>query len=97
MANQGICKGISISRNTRPISHLMFADDCYLFNEFKLEEVCVLQKVLEAFCTQSGQIINKNKSEILVSPNMPENERDNLQNLFQIPIRISLVYILVQI
>ena len=86
MASNGICNGISVGRNINPISHLMFADDCHLFGEIKLEELWVLKWVLEDFCSQSGQQINKQKSEFMVSPNISLEDRHNLESIFHIPI-----------
>lgn len=70
MASQSVCEGISICRNAPIISYLLFADDCFIFMIFRMEEVWCLKWFLKAFCHQSGLRINFLKSDLYVSPNM---------------------------
>ncbi|CAL5444777.1 unnamed protein product [Camellia sinensis] len=85
-AHQGICKGIAISRHSPPISHLLFADDCFLFMHFKSEEVWFLQWLLNDFCQQMGLRINVNKSELYLSPNFCSRERLLLESIFHFKV-----------
>lgn len=70
MASQSICEGIFICRNAPIISYLLFADDCFIFMIFRMEEVWCLKWFLKAFCHQPGLRINFLKSDLYVSPNM---------------------------
>ena len=48
--DNGICKGVAISKLSPPVSHFLFADDCFIFNRFKPEDVWILKWVLSAYC-----------------------------------------------
>ena len=61
--------GIRIGRNTPPISHLMFADDMFLFCRAKIHEVETLKKCLAIYEKWSGQKVNLGKSGVLFSKN----------------------------
>lgn len=61
-ASNNICRGISVSSRSPRISHLMFADDCYIFMEHNVEHAWCLKWVLDVYCQQAGQKINFNKS-----------------------------------
>lgn len=66
-----ICRGISVSRRPPPISHLLLADDGYLFMENNLDHAWSLKWVLDLYCSQAGQNVNFFKSELFLSrPNM---------------------------
>lgn len=46
------------------ISHLFFTEDLVLFAEASSDQVEVINKVLEDFCSSSGQRVNRNKTRI---------------------------------
>lgn len=77
-ASNNICRGISVSSRSPRISHLMLADDCYIF----MEHAWCLKWVLDVYCQQAGQRINFNKSELFTSPNMSSQEVFNLKRIF---------------
>ena len=66
-----ICTGAPI------ISHLLFADDCFLFFKACESEAIVMKNILATYEAASGQAINLQKSELFCSRNTP----DNLKNL----------------
>ena len=53
------------------ISHLLFADDCLLFCEAKLEEGRSLLDLLTLYESASGQAINRRKTTLFFSRNTP--------------------------
>lgn len=56
--------GTRISRGALSISHLLFADDCFLFHRASLRECTVMKKILSKYEAASGQAINLSKSEL---------------------------------
>ena len=51
-----------------PIFHLMFADDCLLVTRASLADARELVRILEEYCSASGQKVNASKSSIVFSP-----------------------------
>ncbi|XP_050219768.1 uncharacterized protein LOC126670140 [Mercurialis annua] len=64
--------GVAIYKNAPSISHLFFADDCYLFFRANMEEMLVVKDILERYDMASGQRVNLNKSNIIINKNVPE-------------------------
>lgn len=65
----GLIHGVSIARGAPPISHLLFADDCYLFFRATDLEASTMKEILQRYEEISGQSINYYKSNITFSPN----------------------------
>lgn len=63
-------KPISLSRGGPKLSHICFADDLILFAEASVNQIRVIRKVLERFCTASGQKVSLEKSKIFFSSNV---------------------------
>ncbi|CAA7053604.1 unnamed protein product [Microthlaspi erraticum] len=63
-------KPISLSRGGPKLSHICFADDLILFAEASVSQVQVIRKVLETFCSASGQKVSLEKSKIFFSGNV---------------------------
>lgn len=61
--------GCAISRGAPPISHLLFADDCYFFFKANGSEATVMRRILDRYEVISGQKINYTKSAVTFSPN----------------------------
>lgn len=53
------------------LSHLFFADDIILIGEASREQVMETKRVLDKFCSASGQCINFQKSSVFFSANVP--------------------------
>lgn len=77
-----ICRGIAVSSVSPRISHLVFADDCYIFMEFNEEHASCLKWILDVYCKQAGQKINFHKSELFTSPNMCARDVSKLKLIF---------------
>lgn len=78
--NLGLWKGVSVSNNSTPLTHLFFADDLILFGQATATNCMNIISVLELFCNISGQSMNLQKSKLFVSPNIPISEARNLSN-----------------
>jgi hypothetical protein len=78
--NRGELHGIKICRKAPIISHLLFADDCFLFFKATPNEASVLKNILSVYETASGQAINLQKSEFYCSRNVPTEAREAVAN-----------------
>jgi hypothetical protein len=68
---RGDIHGIKICRNAPIVSHLLFADDCFLFFRANIVEAEVMKNILSTYEAASGQAINFQKFEIFCSRNVP--------------------------
>jgi hypothetical protein len=68
-------KGIKIGRSTQPLTHLLFADDSFLFLKNDTKSIMAIQSTLAWYCSLSGQSLNLDKSELYCSPNMPSQQK----------------------
>jgi hypothetical protein len=80
-------KGIAIATNAPQISHLFFADDSILFCRAKPEEAAHLMAALKEYERASDQQINLSKSEMIFSPNLHQNIKQNFRE--NMPIQVS--------
>lgn len=74
----GLVHGCVISRGAPPISHLLFADDCYLFIRATRIEAATMKAILLRYEKMSGQAINFNKSNAIFSPNTSSLDRQDV-------------------
>uniref|UniRef100_A0A803NV61 Reverse transcriptase domain-containing protein n=1 Tax=Cannabis sativa TaxID=3483 RepID=A0A803NV61_CANSA len=65
----GHLHGFKVCPRSPPISHLMYADDTFLFCAAKVDEINVVQECLKKYCDWSGQMLNASKSAIVYSKN----------------------------
>jgi hypothetical protein len=79
-------KGIKIGRANQPLSHLLFADDSFLFFKNDKSSPQTIQNALAWYCSLSGQSINLEKSETYCSPNMFDLEKSNLASLLGVKL-----------
>ena len=70
---RGVLTGTKVCRQAPSVSHLLFADDCFLF--FKATEVQAhtMKNILSTYELASGQAISLPKSEIYCSRNVPDD------------------------
>lgn len=80
----GLIHGCTIARGAPPISHLLFADDCYLFFKATESEATVMMNILTRYEHISGQSINYNKSAITFSPNTSVQSRQAVCNQLRV-------------
>uniref|UniRef100_A0A803Q2E5 RNase H type-1 domain-containing protein n=1 Tax=Cannabis sativa TaxID=3483 RepID=A0A803Q2E5_CANSA len=84
---RGLLRGIVISRNTPPITHLLFVDDNILFCSADQSYCDALNHALAIYSKVPGQGINFAKSSILFSPNTSTDIKDLFFHTFQLENR----------
>jgi hypothetical protein len=67
---RGDIHGVKICRGAPPVSHLLFADDCFLFCRSNLYETRQLMSILKTYEDSLRQEINLTKSDVLFSRNL---------------------------
>jgi ribonuclease HI len=77
----GDLHGVKICRGAPTVSHLLFADDCFLFCRSNLSETRKLMEILKTYEEASGQEINLSKSEVFFSRNISRAAQADLSNL----------------
>nr|XP_023924674.1 uncharacterized protein LOC112036081 [Quercus suber] len=73
---EGMIHGVAICRGAPMISHLLFADDSWLFCKASQKEVQVINELLQTYADASGQMINMEKSLVFFSNNTLVGMRD---------------------
>ncbi|XP_026459111.1 uncharacterized protein LOC113359741 [Papaver somniferum] len=68
--NENVIQGFKLRKNSPPISHLCFADDCMLFSKASLTYARNLMKIINKFAKASVQAINPEKYVFFTSKNM---------------------------
>jgi hypothetical protein len=77
----GDLHGVKICRGAPTVSHLLFADDCFIFCRSNLSETRKLMEILKTYENASGQEINLSKSEIFFSRNISQAAQKDLSEL----------------
>ncbi|GAU18647.1 hypothetical protein TSUD_124800 [Trifolium subterraneum] len=78
---RGDVHGARICRGTPEVSHLLFADDCFLFCRASVVEVNHLMNILHTYELASGQEINLAKSEVFFSRNLSHAAKEDLASI----------------
>ncbi|GAU50179.1 hypothetical protein TSUD_408720, partial [Trifolium subterraneum] len=78
---RGDLHGVRICRGAPEVSHLLFADDCFLFCRANVAEVNELMRILHTYETTSGQEVNLVKSEVFISRNMSQAAKEDLYRI----------------
>ncbi|KAM6557117.1 hypothetical protein CsatB_004136 [Cannabis sativa] len=76
----GELKGCKVANGAPTISHMLFADDSYIYCRATEEEAQNVLRLLNLFEAASGQRVNYAKSSIFFSANTPMDLRDRLCN-----------------
>ncbi|XP_060969989.1 uncharacterized protein LOC115713780 [Cannabis sativa] len=75
---RGLLHGCKVANGAPRISHMLFADDSYLYCKATMEETTRVQEVLSKFEEASGQKVNYSKSSIFFSTNTTLSTRNNI-------------------
>lgn len=73
--HKGWIHGCRVANGAPSISHMMFADDSYLYCKAMAIEASKVCQLLQTFETASGQQVNRQKSSIFFSKNTTEVTR----------------------
>lgn len=77
-------RGVKICPSVPSINHLLFANDSLVFCEASVQEVQTLCDVLHCYKSSSGQYINRAKSGVFFTFNVPNALRVDIMNGLQI-------------
>lgn len=69
-----LIKGVKVGRNGGTFTHLLFANDSLLFFKKDNKSLGNLQRILDWYCSLSGQSINLSKFDLYFSPNMSKDD-----------------------
>ncbi|GAU37390.1 hypothetical protein TSUD_22640 [Trifolium subterraneum] len=83
---RGDLHGVRICRGAPEVSHLLFADDCFLFCKASVAEVNELMMILHTYETASGQEVNLVKSEVFISRNMSQAAKEDLSRILGVKL-----------
>lgn len=84
-------QGIQFTRKGPRVLHLMFADDTILFFLANLDYCARINNVISSFCEKAGLSINRDKSSLIFSPNMPKKfNKKMIAHIFHIKHRDKL-------
>lgn len=83
-ADEGKISGCCIHDQAPPITHLLFADDSFIFCKATIEEVGEIKRILQNYELQSGQAINFQKSGVYFSSNVRTDKQTEMRNLLEV-------------
>lgn len=81
----GKIRGVKVSRGAPSISHLLFADDSFIFCRATKKEVQALREILTVYEVVSGQMVNLGKSSVSFSRNVRGELKDGISRILGIP------------
>jgi len=81
---KGVIHGVKISRNAHTISHLLFADDSFLFFRVSPNEAFKMKNILSTYEATSGQAINLHKSVIFCDENVSQGDHNNISSILSV-------------
>jgi hypothetical protein len=82
--NNGQIEGIKVCRGAPRVKHLFFADDSLILMRARRYDAQVLVHILGVYERASGQVINKDKSSIMFSPNTTKNIKGQMREALAI-------------
>lgn len=77
--------GLKFSRDLS-ISHLLFADDSFIFTKATTEDCTNLKAIFNCYATTSGHIFNYEKSSMFFCGNVHANQFITAQNIFKLHV-----------
>ncbi|GAU35032.1 hypothetical protein TSUD_103550 [Trifolium subterraneum] len=83
---RGDLHDVRICRGAPEVSHLLFADDCFLFCRANVAEVNELLRILHTYEQASGQEVNLDKSKVFISRNMSQAAKEDLSRILGVKL-----------
>ena len=71
----GIINGVKMNRDGPPFTNVMYADDIMIFAKATNREIQALDVFLERYCLWSGQLVNREKSGLIFSKQVPRKKK----------------------
>ncbi|WOH12050.1 hypothetical protein DCAR_0831548 [Daucus carota subsp. sativus] len=87
--SQNAIHGCKVSRSAPAITHLLFADDSFLFFRAEHVETAVVKEILNNYELLSGQAVNYHKSGIFFSSNVRRDKQQELSNILGVTNDLS--------
>ncbi|KAL5565122.1 hypothetical protein UlMin_028286 [Ulmus minor] len=84
MENENKLHGLNFGRGNLTISHLLFADDSFIFMDANKEDAKVLCDVLKFYGDASGQLVNFDKYEVCFGKYVPNCIRNEVADFLQV-------------
>ena len=75
----GSVTGCCVSRTAPSVTHLLFADDSFLFFKATTTETETIQGILNSYASYSGQAVNFQKSAIFFSANVRRDKQEEIK------------------
>ena len=82
--SEGKIEGIKICRGAPLVNHLLFADDSLIVMKASSSGAQALKQIMCKYELASGQVINKDKSSILFSPNTGDHAKQQMRLILSI-------------
>ena len=79
-AQEGSISGCKICSSAPSITHLLFADDSFLFFKATSAETTAIQSILSSYARFSGQAVNFQKSGIFFSANVRRDKQEEIKH-----------------
>uniref|UniRef100_A0A803P795 Reverse transcriptase domain-containing protein n=1 Tax=Cannabis sativa TaxID=3483 RepID=A0A803P795_CANSA len=83
--DMSLIHGCKVANGAPKVSHMLFADDNYLYCKATLQEANQIRELLHQFECASGQKVNLGKSSIFYSTNTVNHVREDINSLLQMP------------
>jgi hypothetical protein len=78
--------GVKIAPGAPEITHLFFADDSLIFCRANKEETNNLKNIINKYQQASGQLVNYNKSELIFSKKVHQENKLAIQQILPMPV-----------
>lgn len=75
---RGELEGIRVCRDAPVVTHLFFADDSLILMNADKKNAETLKRILDEYCTNSGQKVSESKCSIFFSANTPAETREEV-------------------
>lgn len=77
-SSNGSISGCKVSHSTPIITHLLFADDSFLFFKATMKKVGIIKRLLNEYEKSSGQAVNYQKLGVFFSANVSRSKQQEL-------------------